>query len=94
MQDRKFSYINQKIKEREKVAELISKSFINEKEKSKEKYVMKIENQSFFDVSKDHAYSKAKKNNNNFESNNTKRDLSLIDTGSKRVDQYYNKYVE
>lgn len=91
----KFTTINEKIKEREKLTDFISKSFIDEKQKSKEKFVMTIENQSLYNECKDHVYSRAKIKNNNFESNTrNKSEVSNVDTRSKRVDEYYSKYVE
>ena len=96
MQDKKYSTIKEKIKEREKLTLSISKSFIDQKEKSKQNYLKKIETQSFYDESRDHVYSRAKMKNNNFESGKFKfkREFSLIDSKSKRIDQYYSKYVE
>lgn len=95
MQNQKLSTINQKIKEREKVADLISKSFVNEKQKSKENYVRTLENRSFFDESRDHAYSRSKRKNNNFETEIIRDcDLSFGDHKDRKVDQYYTMYVE
>ena len=47
MQDKKYSTIKEKIKEREKLTLIISKSFVDQKEKSKQNYLKKIETQSF-----------------------------------------------
>jgi len=104
MQNSRFKTIREKIKEREKVANSISRSIDHERDRSKEKYVKKIESQSFLNENEDHTYARAKLKHHNFQTTqktvkDKSNDLSFGERSKREdksnlVDQYYTKYVD